>query len=134
MRISNLINLGEPGAPMNGAIWSQSAAWSLASKMTSRYTSSLIARMPAGSEVEVVPARDIVRGGRSTIKVAARTYGSLVTADRRTESALRAGRAGADAGLAAAGRSARETGRNLKAASSATRKWLRTKLGTTSPK
>jgi hypothetical protein len=133
MRISNLINLGEPGAPMNDTLWSQSASWSLASKMTTRYTSSLIERMPAGSEVEFVPSRDVVRGGRSTIKVAARTYGSLVSAHQRTESFIRASRADADAGLATAGRSARETRRSLKSASSAARKWLRTKLETATP-
>src|ERR1051326_5316751 len=69
MRISKLINLGEEGAPMNGINWSASTSWPLASKMMPRYTSALIGRMPAGNDVELVPAHDAVRGTRTTIKV-----------------------------------------------------------------
>jgi hypothetical protein len=126
MGISKLINIGEPGAPMNGAIWSASASWPLASKMTTRYTSTLIARMPTGTQVELVPARDVMRGTRSTIKVAGRTYGSLLSADARTEAAAAAGTTGVCTGLDVAGTSvassAKHTGRSLRAASSAARR------------
>jgi hypothetical protein len=129
MRISALVNLGEPGAPMNGAAWSQSTAWPLASKMLPRYTSALMADLPAGAEVGLVSARDVVRGGRSTIKVAARTYGWLVAANTRTEEFLLAGATGAAAGVVAARNSAGKAGRGLKAASAATGKWLRGAFG-----
>ena len=111
MRISKLVNLGEPGAPMNGTIWSASTSWPLASKMTPRYTSALIARMPSGSQVELVPARNVVRGARSTIKVAGRTYQSLVAADARTTDSVAS--------------SAQHSARSLKAASAAARRFLK---------
>lgn len=122
MPISNLVNVGEPGSPMNGAIWVQSPAWTLASKMTAHYSREIVARMLAGAEVEIVPARDVIRGGRSTIKVAARTYGSLVSADTRAEAALESGAAGA---IAAVDKSSRMTGRRLRAAALATRNVLK---------
>ncbi len=42
MRAGRLINIGEPGQPLNGATWMQSTAWPLASKMTSDFTDSLL--------------------------------------------------------------------------------------------
>jgi hypothetical protein len=128
LAVSNLINLGEPGAPMNGAVWARSDVWRLASKMTPRYTASLLARMPGGSEVEIVPAREVVRGGRSTVRVAARTYGSLVAADTFAGEFVEAGVDGAGTGLNAARNSAEKAGRGMKAATSATRKWLKTRF------
>lgn len=133
LRITTLINVGEPGAPMHGAAWSQSAAWPLASKMMPRYSSALMAELPAGAAVALVPSRDVVRGGRSTIKVAARTYGSLVAADNRTEAFLEAGASGAAFGVVAARNSVSKTGRGLKAASSATRRWLKGTFGAAPP-
>jgi hypothetical protein len=133
MRMSALVNLGEPGAPMNGATWSQSASWPLASKMIPRYTSAMMTGLPASGGVELLPTRDVVRGGRSTIKVAARTYGSLVSADRRAEAFVEAGATGAVTGVAVACNSAEKAGRQVKAASSATRKWLRSTFGSVAP-
>jgi hypothetical protein len=129
MRISKLINLGEPGLPMNDAVWAQSASWPLASKMTPHYTGALIARMPAGAEVELVPAREVVRGTRSTVRVAGRTYGSFVAANASTGAALEAGATGAAAGVNASRASMRSsagnTRRSLKAAFSSIERSLR---------
>jgi hypothetical protein len=126
---SQVVNLGEPSAPMNGAVWSASASWPLASKMTPRYTSTLIARRPSGAQVELVPSRNVVRGTRTTIKVAGRTYQSLALADARTEVAAAEGAAGADAGLGAASDavtiSAQRSGRSLRGASSTVGRFLK---------
>jgi hypothetical protein len=119
MRIAKLVNLGEPGLPMNGAVWSQSASWPLASKMKPRYTNALIGRMPAGDEVALVPEREVPRGTRSTAKVAGLTYGSLLSAN---ESAG----AGFDAGVEASRASVRHA---LKAAFSATGRSLKRVFG-----
>jgi hypothetical protein len=118
MAIANLINLGEAGAPMNGSGWSQAGSWPLASKMAPQYTDTRIARLPVGATVELVPARAVPRGGRTTIDVAARVYSSLASADTHTQS-------GASAGIESAGSSAEKTGHAMKAASSATRRWLK---------
>ena len=129
MRISKLINLGEAGAPMNSTNWSTSTSWPLASKMMPRYTSALIGRMPTGDEVERVPARDVVRGARTTVKVAGHAYVSIVSANATTETAVAKGVRGAVMGIDVAGAStqmsARHMERSLEAASSSTRKSMK---------
>jgi hypothetical protein len=129
MRISKLINLGEAGAPMNGANWSTSPSWPLASKMMPRYTSALIGRMPTGNEVALVPGRDVVRGTHTTIKVGGRTYGSLVSANATTETAVAKGARAAVMGIGVAGAStqmsAKHMERSVEAASSSTRKSMK---------
>lgn len=103
LQISQLINVGEPGAPMNGTGWSSSASWPLASKMTPRYTSALIGRMPENGDVAVVPARDFAPGTRTTVNVAAHTYGSMVSVRRSTDAGLTSGARGAATGIELAG-------------------------------
>src|SRR5262245_25128810 len=129
LQISRLINLGEPSAPMNGSDWSSSASWPLASKMTPRYTSALIGRMPTGSEVAVVPARDFAPGTRTTVNVAARTYGSMVSANRSANAGLTMGARGAITGIEIAGDStglsATHTERSFASAATATLNSLR---------
>jgi hypothetical protein len=120
MPISKLVNIGETGAPMNGAVWSASPAWPLAAKMEARFTDSLLAQMPSGPDVTPVPSRRIRPGTRTTIKVAGRTYTSVREADAKAGTGVGAGEAGAEAGLQATGdslsKSADQSGRALKAA------------------
>jgi hypothetical protein len=85
------VNIGEPGSPMNGASWIASQAWPLAAKMQPDFTESLIARLPEGETAELLPARDPVRGMRSTIKFAGTTYGALETAHDHTTNAVSTG-------------------------------------------
>ena len=114
---------------MNGAIWSASTSWPLASKMMPRYTDAVLAQMPAGSQVVLVPTRDVARGTRSTIKVAGLTYRSLVSADAMTEAGADAGATAVDGGLDVAGASlttsAKHTGRSMGSAYSAVRRSLK---------
>jgi len=137
MPISKLVNIGELGAPMNGAIWSASSSWPLASKMMPRYTDAVLAQMPTGNQVELVPTRDIARGTRSTIKVAGLTYRSLLSADAMTEAGADAGATGFGGGLDVAGASltssAKHTGRSMSAAYSAARRSLKQALRAVAP-
>ena len=91
LQVSKLVNIGEPGAPMNGAAWIAAQAWPLAEKMQPDFTEALLARMPQGDTAELLPAREPVRGMRSTIKVAGTTYGALETANDQTTSAVETG-------------------------------------------
>ena len=91
LHISKLVNMGEPGAPMNGASWIASQAWPLSDKMQADFNESMIARMPQGDTAELLPSRDSVRGMRSTIKVAGTTYGALETANDHTKDAVGTG-------------------------------------------
>ncbi|HYP07842.1 MAG TPA: hypothetical protein VER03_16535 [Bryobacteraceae bacterium] len=91
LKLGKIINLGEAGAPMNGAAWIASAAWPLAAKMQPDFTDALIARMPQGSAAELIPAREPVMGMRSTIKVAGTTYGAIETGRDHTGNAVSTG-------------------------------------------
>ncbi len=133
MRISGLVNLGEPGAPMNGSDWTGSTSWPLASKMTPRFTDALLARMPRGNEVAMVPARDLARGTHGTIRVAARTYRSLLSANSSRDAGLSSAERNTTAGFDAAGSSARHAGRALGAAGAAVTRgfrWIDLRLNT----
>lgn len=126
MRIAKLVNLGEPGAPIQGVDWSLSNSWPLAEKMKPDFTEALIARMPAGDRAELVPARDVARGMRTTIKVAGNTYSSLATANANTGMALATS---LDAAAASSTISAQNVGqsveRSLETALSSTRRSLK---------
>jgi hypothetical protein len=93
-----VINLGEPGYVMHGAIWVASPAWPLAAKMKSDFSAAAIARLEHGEgvPVEMNGAHGSVKG---TIYVAnsvadgvgtsgTNTGAALNTADDKTESAL----------------------------------------------
>ena len=59
--------------------------------MSPDFTEALIARMPAGNQPELVPARGVARGMRTTIKVADNTYSSLAAANSNAGMALATG-------------------------------------------
>jgi hypothetical protein len=85
-----VINLGEPGAPLNGAAWmnSSSLSWPLAAKMSSDFEPGVIAQL------EALPANGPVRisssapGMQRAIAVSNTTVGSLETAQGHTENGL----------------------------------------------
>jgi hypothetical protein len=96
--VMRVINLGEPGTAMNGAVWVGSSAWPLAAKMQSDFSAAAIARLEQGGgvPVEMNGAHGSVKG---TIYVAnsvangvgtsgTNTGDALSTADDKTESAL----------------------------------------------
>jgi hypothetical protein len=98
LEVKRVINLGEPGAAMHGAVWAGSSAWPLAAKMQSDFSAAAIARMEQGGgvPVEMNGAHGSVKG---TIYVAnsvangvgtsgTNTADALNTADGKTESAL----------------------------------------------
>ena len=98
-RISQIVNIGEPNAPINGADWIASPQWPLASKMESDFTDPVLARLSAMNAVALIPARDVPRGTRTTLKVADRTYGSLTSALSDTEAAASDAKAASAAGV-----------------------------------
>jgi len=98
LEVTRVINVGEPGAAMHGAIWVGSSAWPLAAKMQSDFSAEAIARLEQGGgvPVEMNGAHGSVKG---TIYVAnsvangvgtsgTNTADALNTADVKTESAL----------------------------------------------
>jgi hypothetical protein len=98
LAVARVINLGEPGAAMHGAVWAGSSAWPLATKMRSDFSDAAIAKLEHGGgvPVEMNGAHGSVKG---TIYVAntvangigtsgTNTGAALGTADDKTEGAL----------------------------------------------
>ncbi|MDX2177950.1 MAG: hypothetical protein SFV18_00055 [Bryobacteraceae bacterium] len=103
-----IVNLGEAGAPLNGATWADSSQWPLAVKFRSDFTPERLAlvsnsRGPAAVNAHLRPAQSIVLAGDSTAD-------ALELSGAKTDSALN--------------RAADETGGALDTAASATGKAL----------
>ncbi|MCZ6768061.1 MAG: hypothetical protein O7D93_02305 [Acidobacteria bacterium] len=69
-----IINVGEPGAPLNGAVWIASGAWPLDEKMTSDFDDSVLLRLERLEKDEVdfvsgvpLPFKAVLLGGNKTI-------------------------------------------------------------------
>jgi hypothetical protein len=107
--VARVINLGEPGAAMHGAIWVRSATWPLAAKMQSDFSAAAIARLERGGgvPVEMNGAHGSVKGtiyvansvangvgtsgtdtGDALNTAGTKTGGALDDADTKTEGAL----------------------------------------------
>ncbi len=96
--VTRIVNLGEPGAVMHGAVWVRSPEWPLAAKMQNDFSAATIAGVErsGGLPVEMNGAHGSVKG---TIHVAnsvangvgtsgTNTGAALSTADDKTEGAL----------------------------------------------
>lgn len=121
MPAGKLINIGEPGSPLNGALWTASRKWSLSAKMASEFPPAVIAHIDSAEPREVialhpalVPAKAFILGGNHTLTSIGtggkHTGSALQTADKHTSSAL--------------GTSARKTGGALKTAAASTGRFL----------
>jgi hypothetical protein len=131
LAVARVINLGEPGAAMHGAVWARSAAWPLAAKMQSDFSGPAIARLERGEgvPVEINGAHGSVKG---TIYVAnsvangvgtsaANTGDALNTAGVKTGGALDDADANTEGAL---GKSAKATGGALKKSAKAVGRFL----------
>jgi hypothetical protein len=85
--VARVVNLGEPGAAMHGAVWVRSQAWPLAAKMQSDFSDAAIARMEQGGgvPVEMNGAHGSLKG---TIYVANSVADGLRTSGTNTGDAL----------------------------------------------
>jgi hypothetical protein len=85
--VARVVNLGEPGGAMHGAVWVGSSAWPLAAKMQSDFSAAAIAKLEHGEgvPVEMNGARESVKG---TIYVANSVANGLGTSGTNTGAAL----------------------------------------------
>lgn len=110
MRISQIVNLGESGRPLNGATWTASSRWRLSSKMSSDFTDWRLAKLADASwsgvktlNVEMQTAQSVILGGDSTAD-------ALTLAGGETDRALTASTGKVEASLT---RAAEATGAAL---------------------
>ena len=98
---TKIINLGEPGAPLNEAVWTASRSWPLVEKMTSDFDDSVRLRLERLEEEEVdfvsgvpLPFKAVLLGGNKTIgaleKGQSETGGALsIASDQAGRSVMR---------------------------------------------
>jgi hypothetical protein len=86
--ISELINLGEPDAPMNEAVWIASPDWPLAEKMKTDFPAPVLAKLVAASTTGVTPISNSPAPVKIVIHAGGDTVGSQATAVRKTGAGL----------------------------------------------
>lgn len=100
LAIRELINVGEPGAALNGALWTASPKWPLRAKMETAFTPAAAARLSewdkrkaASMHGGVVPLQPVILGGEHTLRgletAGEHTGGALGKAAGSTGGALR---------------------------------------------
>ncbi|MGH9340555.1 MAG: hypothetical protein ACRD1R_13420 [Acidobacteriota bacterium] len=123
---SEVINLGEPGAPLNGAVWTASKSWPLADKMKSDFGDSVRPRLELLEESEAAfiggappPTKALLLAGNKTIgavdKGQSETGGALAITAHKTGSAVTRG--------------VSEAGRSLLRSVKAVGSWLGLRIG-----
>lgn len=90
-----MINLGEPGHPLHGAVWAAAAQWPLGTKMaTSDFPPAVVAALPAGGITLFHPGRHPMQGVVAiSSRTADDTTGALATGQGATGNGLGAGAA-----------------------------------------
>jgi hypothetical protein len=88
LAVPRVLNLGEKGVPMNGALWIGHPSWALASKFKSDFPPPLISALEHASMHAVVPAGDASRPVKAVIRAGDSTADALGTASASTDSAI----------------------------------------------
>jgi len=104
-----IINLGEPGAPLNGAVWIASSSWPLAEKMTSDFDDSVRLKLERLEREEVTFLNGSLPPSKAVLLAGNKIIGALERGQSETEAALsittqKTGRS-LNRGLSEAGRS-----------------------------
>ncbi|MFB3142574.1 MAG: hypothetical protein ACE1Z2_07175 [Acidobacteriota bacterium] len=83
-----IINLGEPGAPLNGAVWIASGSWQLAEKMTSDFDDSVRLKLERLEREEVTFLNGPPPPSKALLLAGNKIIGALETGLSETETAL----------------------------------------------
>ena len=84
-----LINLGEVGKPLNGALWTSSPLWPLSIKMQPIFTDPVLAQLSASEGI--IPLNDSSRAKKGVIRRAGVTADALETGHDHTGAAISTG-------------------------------------------
>lgn len=88
VKISKLVNLGEPGSPMNGSFWTRWPGWPLASKMKTDFPETLLAHLDSADGSVTVPANDANAPVKATIHTGSSTAEAMMATNGKTGSAV----------------------------------------------
>jgi hypothetical protein len=87
--VSKVVNLGEPGIPMNGALWISSSQWPLATKMArTDFQLAAVTRLESLSDSDIAWVNPAKRPAQSTIAAGDSTIDALVASNQNTDSAI----------------------------------------------
>jgi len=124
LAISKLINIGEPGAALNGAVWADSGLWSLAAKMKTDFGETALAQLDGSPRAGVIPLNASRRSAQAVISAAGAPVDALQTGNRHTGSALSLASVKADRALDTGFGT---VGKQIKRGRRAVAKWMRIK-------
>ncbi len=85
---AKIINLGEPGAPLNGAVWIASGSWLLAEKMTSDFDDSVRLKLERLEREEVTFLNSPLPPSKAVLLAGNKIIGALEKGQSETEAAL----------------------------------------------
>ncbi|MPY87428.1 MAG: hypothetical protein GEU99_05865 [Luteitalea sp.] len=105
-----VINLGEPGAPLNGAVWIDATAWPMAVKMQSDFSNLVLARLQNAAPGQTVALSGMRQPWQAMILTGGSTAGAVATSNQQTGKAVSV--AGTSTGSALA-TSAEKVGKSL---------------------
>jgi hypothetical protein len=89
LSVSRIVNLGEIGMPMNGAIWISSSRWPLTTKMArTDFQPAAISRLENLSQSGIAWVNPAKRPAQSTIAAGDSTIDALLASNQNTDTAL----------------------------------------------
>jgi hypothetical protein len=87
--VSKIVNLGEPGMPMNGAVWISSSRWPLVIKMArTDFQPATVTRLESLPDSDIAWVNPAKRPAQSTIAAGDSTIDALVASNQNTDSAI----------------------------------------------
>lgn len=90
--VVGVVNVGEPGKPMNGATWTASNAWPLKSKMASQFDGATISQIDSAGPDRIVAVNRALPPVRATILAGGETLDGVAVGGKHTGSAIETGR------------------------------------------
>ena len=88
VEISRIVNLGEPGAPMNGVSWAQWSGWPLAAKMETDFPETVLTKLDTAESPPMIPVNDSNTPVKTTILVGSATAEAMIGTNKKTGAAL----------------------------------------------
>ena len=89
LRVAALVNIGEPGAPLNGATWVASARWPLGAKLTSNFDPTTKARLDRSGAAHIISLMLHLRGPQAPVLAGDTAVDGLAHAGGAAGSALK---------------------------------------------
>ncbi len=89
LAVSKIVNLGERGMPMNGAVWISSSRWPLTTKMArTDFQPAAVTRLERLSDSDIAWVNPAKRPAQSTIAAGDSTIDALVASNQNTDTAI----------------------------------------------